>query len=68
MTPSPDPFDVFVQAGPAEWWEVLAALGPLAVLLAAVLGAAISLRTLTAVASKRPRPSPDAAKPHATSR
>lgn len=32
--------------GPADWWQVLAALGPLAVLLAAVIGAAISLRTL----------------------
>ena len=46
MTPSPAPIDVFVQTGPAEWWQVLAALGPLAVLLAAVIGAAVSLRTL----------------------
>ncbi|HSL36278.1 MAG TPA: hypothetical protein VK883_05560 [Arthrobacter sp.] len=46
MTPSPVPVDVVVQTGPAEWWEVLAALGPLAVLLAAVIGAAVSLRTL----------------------
>ena len=46
MTPSPVPVDVVVQAGPAEWWEVLAALGPLAVLLAAAIGAAVSLRTL----------------------
>lgn len=46
MTPSPAPIDVFVQTGPAEWWQVLAALGPLAVLLAAVIGAVISLRTL----------------------
>ena len=46
MTPSPAPADVVVQTGPAEWWEVLAALGPLAVLLAAVIGAAVSLRTL----------------------
>lgn len=46
MTPSPAPVDVFVQTGPAEWWQVLAALGPLAVLLAAVIGAVISLRTL----------------------
>jgi hypothetical protein len=30
----------------AAWWEVLAALGPLAVLVAAVIGAAISWRTL----------------------
>lgn len=46
VTPSPVPVDVVVQTGPAEWWEVLAALGPLAVLLAAVIGAAVSLRTL----------------------
>ena len=46
MTPSADPVDVFVHTGPAEWWQVLAALGPLAVLLAAVIGAVISLRTL----------------------
>lgn len=46
MTPSADPIDVFVHTGPAEWWQVLAALGPLAVLLAAVIGAVISLRTL----------------------
>ncbi|MET1088009.1 MAG: hypothetical protein ABWY04_12955 [Arthrobacter sp.] len=46
MTPSPAPVDVVVQTGPAQWWEVLAALGPLAVLLAALIGAAVSLRTL----------------------
>lgn len=46
MTPSADPVDVFVHTGPAEWWQVLAALGPLAVLLAAVIGAVVSLRTL----------------------
>ena len=38
--------DFLASGGPAEWWQVLAALGPLAVLLAAVIGAAISLRTL----------------------
>ncbi|MDR7080774.1 hypothetical protein J2X01_000043 [Arthrobacter ginsengisoli] len=46
MTPSADPVEVFVQTGPAEWWQVLAALGPLAVLIAALIGAVISLRTL----------------------
>lgn len=46
MTTSPAPVDVVVQSGPAEWWQVLAALGPLAVLLAALIGAAVSLRTL----------------------
>jgi hypothetical protein len=47
VTPSPVPVAVVVQTGPAEWWQVLAALGPLAVLLAAAIGAAVSLRTLT---------------------
>ena len=46
MTPSADPVEVFVRSGPAEWWQVLAALGPLAVLIAAVIGAVISLRML----------------------
>jgi hypothetical protein len=47
VTPSPSPVAVVVQTSPAEWWQVLAALGPLAVLLAAAIGAAVSLRTLT---------------------
>ena len=46
MTPPADPVDVVVHTGPAEWWQVLAALGPLAVLLAALIGAVISLHTL----------------------
>lgn len=44
MTPSPIPLPA-ASAQPA-WWELLAALGPLAVLMAAVIGAAISWRTL----------------------
>jgi hypothetical protein len=35
--PSPTPLDVFVHSGPAEWWQIVAALGPLAVLLGAVI-------------------------------
>ena len=46
MTPAADPVEVFVRTGPAEWWQILAALGPLAVLIAAVIGAVFSLRTL----------------------
>lgn len=46
MTPAPSPIDVFLHTGPAEWWQVAAAFGPLAVLLAAAIGAAISWRTL----------------------
>lgn len=45
-TPSPGPVDVFVHAGPAEWWQIVAALGPLAILTGALLAALISWRTL----------------------
>ncbi|MET3922248.1 hypothetical protein [Arthrobacter sp. UYEF20] len=45
-TPSPSPLDVFVHTGPAEWWQVLAALGPLAVVLGAALAALIGWNTL----------------------
>ncbi|OOP65269.1 hypothetical protein BMF89_00005 [Arthrobacter sp. SRS-W-1-2016] len=34
--PSPITVDVFVRTGPAEWWQILAALGPLAALLGAI--------------------------------
>jgi hypothetical protein len=44
-TPSP-PIDVFVHSGPAEWWQIVAALGPLAVLLGALLAAFIGWNTL----------------------
>ncbi|MBT2531703.1 hypothetical protein J7E83_06125 [Arthrobacter sp. ISL-48] len=36
-TPSPTPLDVFVHSGPAEWWQIVAALGPLAILLGALV-------------------------------
>lgn len=45
-TPSPSPVDVFVHSGPAEWWQILAALGPLAVLLGALLAGFIGWNTL----------------------
>ncbi|MGY2746618.1 hypothetical protein ACQCSU_01420 [Pseudarthrobacter sp. O4] len=45
-TPTPSPIDVFVHTGPAEWWQLLAALGPLAVLLGAALAALIGWNTL----------------------
>lgn len=44
MTTSPIPSPA--ASAQATWWEVLAALGPLAILIAAVIGAAISWRTL----------------------
>lgn len=45
-TPSPGPVHVIVDTGAAEWWQVLAALGPLAVLLGAILAALIGWNTL----------------------
>lgn len=35
-----------MHTGPAEWWQVLAALGPLAVLLGALVAGVIGWRTL----------------------
>ena len=45
-TPSPTPIEVFVHTGPAEWWQIVAALGPLAVLLGALVAGIIGWRTL----------------------
>jgi hypothetical protein len=45
-TPSTTPIEVFVHTGPAEWWQILAALGPLAVLLGAMVAGFIGWRTL----------------------
>jgi hypothetical protein len=45
-TVSPTPIEVLIESGPAEWWQVLAALGPLAILFGALLAAVISWRTL----------------------
>lgn len=42
---SPAPFEAALSA-PAEWWQIVAALGPLAVLAGAVLAAFIGWRTL----------------------
>jgi hypothetical protein len=44
--PSPGPLEVTVNSGPAEWWVILAGLGPLAVLIAALLAFYINWRTL----------------------
>jgi hypothetical protein len=38
--------DVVVHSGPADWWVILAGLGPLAVLIAALLAFYINWRTL----------------------
>ena len=45
-TPTPSPATLTLQTGPAEWWEVLAGLSPVAVLLAAIVAAIIGLLTL----------------------
>ncbi|WP_240721368.1 hypothetical protein [Pseudarthrobacter sp. NamE5] len=44
--PSPSMLDVVVHSGPADWWVILAGLGPLAVLIAALLAFYINWRTL----------------------
>lgn len=46
LTPSPSPVEVFVHTGPAEWWQIVAALGPLAVLLGAFAAVFIGLHTV----------------------
>lgn len=45
-SPSPTPVEVFVQSGPADWWQVLSALGPLAILAGGILAAVIGWGTL----------------------
>lgn len=45
-SPSPGPLEVIVNSGPADWWVILAGLGPLAVLIAALLAFYINWRTL----------------------
>ena len=41
-TPPPAPVDIAVLSGPAEWWQVVGALGPLAILLSGLVAALIS--------------------------
>lgn len=45
-SPSPEPLEVILRTGPAEWWQIFAALSPLAVLFGALLAAFISWNTL----------------------
>lgn len=45
-TPPPGPVHVTLDSGPAEWWQIVAALGPLAVVLGALLAAFIGWNTL----------------------
>ncbi|WLQ06100.1 hypothetical protein [Arthrobacter oryzae] len=50
---SPAPLEAALSA-PAEWWQIVAALGPLAVLAGAVLAAFIGWRTLRQSRGGRP--------------
>jgi hypothetical protein len=45
-SPTPSPIEVVVHSAPAEWWQILAALGPLAVAFGAVVAGIIGWRTL----------------------
>ena len=46
MNPSPSPIPVTVVAPPAEWWQIVAALSPFAVLLAAIIAAIVGFRQI----------------------
>lgn len=46
MSPSPVPLDVFVHSGPAEWWQLASAWGPILVLLGALVAARIAWKAL----------------------
>ncbi|WAH99342.1 hypothetical protein [Arthrobacter sp. MMS18-M83] len=46
MNPIPSPFPVTVVAPPPEWWQILGALSPLAVLAAAIVAAIVGLLSL----------------------
>lgn len=44
--PSPSRIDIIIHNGDAEWWHIVAALGPLVVILGALLIAAVGWLTL----------------------
>lgn len=46
LSPATAASTVIDQLAPAQWWEIVAALGPLAILLAAVAAAVVGLLTL----------------------
>lgn len=46
MNPYPSPIPVTVAGAAPEWWQVLGALSPLAVLVAAIVAAVVGLLTL----------------------
>lgn len=47
LPPTPDPVNVALQAAPTEWWHVVSALAPLAVLTAAVIAGWIAWKSLS---------------------
>ncbi|WP_442543918.1 hypothetical protein ACSBOX_19330 [Arthrobacter sp. KN11-1C] len=46
MNPIPSPIPVTVVGAPSEWWQILGALSPLAVLVAAIVAAIVGLLSL----------------------
>jgi flagellar biogenesis protein FliO len=46
VNPSPSPLPVIVVAAPPEWWQILNALSPMAVLAAAIVAAVVGLLSL----------------------
>jgi hypothetical protein len=46
VNPSPSPLPVTVVAAPPEWWQILSALSPLAVLVAAIVAAVVGFLSL----------------------
>ncbi|MCI0143933.1 hypothetical protein KNN17_20440 [Arthrobacter bambusae] len=46
MNPIPSPIPVTVVGAPPEWWQILGALSPLAVLVAAIVAAIVGLLSL----------------------
>jgi hypothetical protein len=44
--PTPAPVEVLLHSSPAEWWQIVAALAPVAVLIAAAVGAFMAWQTL----------------------
>ncbi|MFH5879843.1 hypothetical protein [Arthrobacter sp. NA-172] len=46
MNPVPSPIPVTLVTPPAEWWQILGALSPLAVLVAAIVAAVVGLLSL----------------------
>jgi hypothetical protein len=46
VNPSPSPLPVTVVAAPPEWWQILSALSPVAITVAAIVAAVVGLLSL----------------------